>query len=1151
MRRQLVLTVIPILLAILINAAATVSAGCQIDSDDWPAGVVRRDELSQDRSFSYDFTNISVRTLQTWLARIRVELPVELDGDLAGWVWVQRSPDKWFDFSNYRLEGEIRSPELKIDKWSVGDAEVRFGFAEGNWYIGKLSGEIQAPDDQSRIGLASANAKILTAATKTFELGIQIDQIDLKSLLKSFQIDLAIKNTGGSVKLSAEAPIANASDLTKWNATTALRIDEVELPWVESPSRAFATVNLVDGAWKLDKGQLTVAGQDLTLAGEGRLEAEFPFELSLSGRNIELSQLLQQLKNDELAAQLAGAIKLDAQATGSQSKGVESAMAVFQSDRLLVNSQAVSEIAARIGYTPAGIRLDLDSAAVSRGILKGSAAWRDVQQLSQGIPSAASIEISGLDLEQIAWLNLPVKVRGQATGKIDFETQPRDVGVDWSSKGRLQIDGLEAAGTGFGETRLEWNKEFLADKLAGTFSVSQGSGSLEGKVTATLADDPGTRLLGTKLVQYRAEGQLRDYDVLARYGSEPTSEIPVRANGDFDVTGSPANWLERGTVQFSNSAAKVGERLLRMEMADLSFTAEEFRLERFRLLDPIGRIAGAASIRRNNLGEHLLRLRVIDVDLRPYVEAFGPETLRSLDGKLSIEMELRNDAASKSLIENWNGQWQGSLTGLMFQGQPVGDLDLRGSLVDQILSATATGQLLGGEAQATLRFPLAIVSNEPTTNSDPANLQVQLVNLQIERLARLVWKPNVAQQTGGTVALKLSAIGHTLQDVAITTQIEMPKLMYRQEVLARNLDAQIGFTGNTLQVENLSGGFAGGRIDARGQLQLDAGLANPVSTGKISFAARRIDAGSIMGLLGPEYSEYFSGVINYQGTATFHRGVQTRGVAVLEKAILFGLPIQIARGDVQTELGPDFEFRELVCNDLHGTAIGGSFVAELAIKGGTRISLNTNGRVTRGKLEQLSQALGFQQIVGSGTFDGRFALQSPQIESISAISGGLRIDFESGDVQSIPVISSLSRFVPLAQFASTDIESGRLDAMLGQGQLRIIDLLLTSKAFWLAASGSASLSATKLDIDAVVQTGGGVQQRATKYLIDLALVGPLPQVAVLNELNELVRNRSVFLHVGGSPSQPVIQTKTGQTAAKAFLQNFGRAQLGVTPVVDD
>ncbi len=1150
MRNQLSFHITAISLSLVVMVAMTNPAWGQTKQDDWPAGVAARDELSKDRSYNYDFTNISVGTLQSWLGRIGVELPVKLDGNLAGWVWVQRSKDGWFDFANYRVEGEIRTPELTIDNWTVSEAEVRFGLANGNWYVGKLSGAVLSPDDQSPIGNAIANAKILISTKSLVELNAKVDQIDLSSLLKAFGIDVGIKNAGGSVNFSGEVPIASISDLSTWNATTVLKLDDVCVPWIESPSNALVGVKLANGAWELADGRLTIAGQQLTLAAAGRLAAELPFEVSLSGRDIQAGPLLRQLKYPELAAQIAGAIRLDATARGNQSTGVEKVTAVVQSDTLILRSQPVKRLQVRAGYSPTGIQLDIDPIEMAGGVVKGSATWSDIHRLVQGIPSTAGLEISHLNLEDLGWLDLPALIRGRVSGNVEYATQTRNNADDWSSSGQVQVDGLEVAGTKFGGTRIDWRKSLIADELTGQVSVSQGKGILQSNISTKFRDVPNSRFRATELVNYRAEGQLREYDFFLSRGNLTSNLIPVRATGSFDVTGSPSNWFQRGTAQLSNSMAMWGDRLLQLEKADISFSPDEIRLERFRIIDPNGRIAGAASLRRNSVGEHLLHLRVVGVELKPYLEPFVPPSLRSLNGTIDFELELRKDANTASLAENWNGQWKGNLSDVSYQGQPIGSLELTGDVVDQILSADVNGRLLGGIANASLKFPMSILNDKADAIHQPAKLQVQLDKLNAKQLVGLFDK-TFASDVSGMATVQFTAEGRTPDDLVISTQIELPLLIKRQEILARDFRAQIRYTGNNLLVDRISGGLAGGRIDARGQLKFDDDESSTKLTGgKINFAARRLNASSLVAMLNPAYAKYYAGELSYDGTADFYRGIQLRGIAAVGKASLLGLPIQNVRGDVQTEFGSDFEFRRLICNDLHGTVVGGKFSGKLAADGGSQLSLKTSGQIANGKLEQLSRALGFSKIVGSGSFDGRFDLRSREIESLKDLQGGLQMDFKNGDVESFPVISNLSRLVPLAQFASTNIDSGRLDARLNQGQLRISNLVLTSKAFWLIASGSASLDATKLDIDAVLQTGGGVQQRATQDATQLLLVGSAPQVVAITELNELVRNRSIFVHVGGRPSQPVIQANTGQTAARAFLQSYGRSTLGAPQLIN-
>ncbi len=1141
--------ILNVVLAMTISVAWTTCSIGQIsktDVKDWPAGVVSRNSLGQDRSYDYDFSRISVTTLQTWLSRVGIRIPVKLEGELSGWVWAQRSAKGWLDFSNYKLEGEVNSPDLKIDHWLVRKARIRFGYADGNWYVGEVAGEVRAEDGALPIGLVNANAKILTASSSAIQVRAKIDSIDLNALLRSFGLEIDIHNSGGSVSIIGSIPIANASDLSKWKAILQVAVDEIALPWIESGSKASATLKLEHGKWEISNGQVKVAEQELGIAGTGLLNSELPFELSLAAEVINSSELLRQWKQSELSKQLTGSMRFDAKISGNSSKGISHAVATIESASLIVRSQPLEELVIVADYSPAGIQIEMASAKVAGGSVTGVAKWSGWNELSRGVPSGLDLEIQSLQLEKLNGIELPVQVSGQASGLFRFVVEDTGNGEDWSSSGLLEVNKLQVAEARLGDARLSWNKELVSDELIGNVNVHLGSGSAASNIRVKFGNRPDSTIRATSPRGYRAIGQFENYDFVIQIGGEPSETISIQAQGVFDVSGSPSQWLEQGEAEFSNSNARVGERLLSLEAAEVSFNQSEYRIERFRLLDPNGQISGAASLRRDKTGEHLLRLRVDDFPLKPYVERMFPKPLNSLDGVTTMELELRKNAAVDDLTSDMTCRLRGNLSTLNFQGKPMGELNFDGDLADGLVTANVEGQLLGGSANAGLKMPLAILQDNVGPGSIPAQLKIKIANVRAQRLAGLLFDRQFARKIAGSLSIELSADATSNSNLVVAGRIESPLVMHQKQTLARDLTAELKYSKNRLLIERLTGGIAGGRIEAEGYVDLNQDDISTFDAGTIDFVTQRLDANSLVAFGFPKYAKYFEGSIDYRGKAVFHRGVQLVGSATAKKGKLFGIPFQVARGNLRTEFTERGEFSRAVSRDLHGTAMGGTFDAKLDIRGGAAYSLKTTGTVSRGKLEQLGRAMGFENLGGTGTFDGVFTLGSRQIESIRALSGGLKIEFENGDVNSIPLLASIDRFVPLVQFASTNIENGRLDVRIGQGQMRVVDLIVNSKAFLLAASGIAAIDGSKLDLNLIVQTGGSVQQRLTQNAIERLFIGAAPQVAAVNQLNELIRNRTVFLHVGGSSSRPVFQTKPGQTAAKAFVESIGRGILATT-----
>ncbi len=1132
---------------------------------DYPVGLVPRSALSADKSFDYDFDNISAPTLQRWLDRVGVELPVELDGALSGWVWVERD-QSWFDVAGFRVEAAITSPLLNISDWKVEEAQLRLGYVNGTWYVGSLSGTVRSPIDAALIGQFNSNAKISTGEDAVSEVDVNIGQVRLKPLLTALGVDADVDNDNGTLTLNATIPMSTAQEVGTWTATGDVSITKFTSNFIQSPGNTSAALSLSEGTWEINKGLIDVALQKVNFSGTGQLTNELTYRLNVDADAINAAELLQQIGQPELAAKLSGFATLNASVAGDQTTGITSAVAQVDSKTLTLLDQAVSDLIASAEYTATGTKVEIETATLAGGTVKGALAWTAWDEIVEGLPRTANLTINGVELSQLQILK-EYGVRGITTGKINIQTitakqddtqtisqqtddQSRE--YDWTGSGDLKINTLAIGETNFGQTRLEFRRRDAKSDLTADVEVANGSGSVKANVSAKLSlnrGKGGVRLRGTEIESYSASGNLNNYDLVARIDNGGRTVIPARVQGSFSVRGSQTNWLGSGAANLSDSVLKISDRRLRIELAELTFNADEFRVSELRLLDAAGRVSGAGIIQRQNAGDHLLRLRISNLELGHYFSTFAttlPVALRTLNATAAIDIELTKPAFETALTDRWKGNWDGALTKLTLKGQSLGELSTVGSIDEEGLQTRLKGKLLGGSLDATLQLPK---SQRDKKTQPPFRFLATASDLEIRKLVAALTNPTQGKRFVGRLSTKIAASDSATESIEIDAELKLPRLVHDQKVLARDLTAKLKWKDDIVSIERAAGGLAGGVFEARGRLKLSNDDGVKLVGGHLNLAARQLNAHRIVKAITPQYAGYYAGEVSYRGSAHYRRGIELSGSAKVKDGSLFGLPIQLGRGNVRASFSADGAFKRIVSNDLHGTALGGHFEAGLKITGGSNFTLATNGRIVRGHMEQLSRGLGFEQIAGAGQFDGRFDIESSRIESIDALLGSLEMQFNNGDVKSIPLLSSLNRFVPLTQFASTDIESGSLHAQLGQGQLRISDAMLNSKAFVIAANGTASLDGFGLDLNAVMQTGGGVEQRITQNVLNRLILGSIPQVALISQVNELVRNRTIFVHIGGSPGRPVIQAKPGKILLRAFLQNFSRGVTGDIPVI--
>lgn len=1106
--------------------------------ENWPAGVLAKNNLPKNRAFDYDFSGIETETIEKWLKYVGVKIPVKVSGTLSGWVWAQRSERGWLNLSGYRIEGQIVSPRLRIEQWEFKEATLRFGYVNNAWYVGRLAGDIFAANGTERIGNTSVSATLPTNGDRLLQISGAITQTQLKPLLDAFNVDIDIANESGNVSLAANVPIALSRDPSAWKAIAAVNVDNVRSQDIPRSSLS-ARVDLSDAKWVVAGGKLTIIDQPLSLDGEGSLDPQLPYSASISGSQLSLTQLLRAAKQPELTTRLIGNVDLVGKIQGRLNKSVEAASFALRTPSIAIDGEVLNDVRLEgvlnnWNAESESLEIKVKSASYAAGDISGRVGWSSLESIKRLVPEQAQIELRNIDLSRAPTALASVPLRGLTNGRIEIHSK-YDVAKnlrDWSTDSQFTVDGLSIAGTEFDSASLQINKPFGEQTLVAQLEKSDNS--LQAKLAVTLSDQLKSGVLDN-VERYNSDGTVNGFTVRLPFG--PGTELtPLVATGKFELRGTPKQWLSDGHVELSQLDLYLKEQFVQLTSLVGNIREDAFRLERFEFADEnAGKIAGSALVRRNEQGEHLLNLRISDVNIEPYVTDLAPTELHGLTGSVNLETRLSKKAISNDLLSDWNGHLRGDASDIAYRSSPIGNVSIEGDIKGDSVSAEISGSVLGGELSlagtvSRERF------NQHSLEAGNLPLSASIIGLDLKRLMSLIVGPRLAARYSGTASLQLET---TDESKDWNIRMNVPSFHYGMQELAKELTARLLFRSPVLIVENVNGRLAGGRIDIRGELNTD----NEDPTGVLRFTADQLDLQSLVTFGSPAHAKQFSGAVSYRGTIQVRNSVLLAGHAHFKNAIIYGLPIQDLRNDLSFDLSLRGALKEVTARKIHGIAIGGRFDGEAEIRGGSRYSFDANGRIGGGKLDQLSHALGFENIVGTGSFDAATRLTSKDAFDIGSLSGPMQLNFTNGDVKSVPVLSELGRIVPVLQFASTDIKNGTMYGQFGQGQFRIPVLLLNSDAFYLAANGSASLRTRGLDFDGLLQTGGGIDDRITQSVTQKLFASAFPELLLLSEVNDLVRNRTIYFHVAGTPKHPVIQPKAAQTLAKGLLQNLSRNLL--------
>lgn len=1172
-----------------------------LETGAWPAGVVARDTLPTERAYNYNFDEVDISKLEGWLKWLGYELPAKFSGKVSGWIWAQRSASGWFDMAGYRLEGAVESPQLLIESWTLEQARLRFGYAEGVWYVGRLSGSVAEKGSDKAIGQANLVAQLPLAAPQTVKINGSISQVQLQPLLNAFDLDIAITNLSGQLTLRGDVPLRAIDDITSWTLNGELDVAGIELTDVADVPLLNITspVELDAGRWSIAGAQCVIAEQSLRIDAQGDIvrgesgtlrDARLPYAATFTSERVDLAMLHSSFRNLPTEDQaIEGLASLSGQVSGSGAQGFEKVSAALRSRQIVVAGETLDDVELLAGLqiadgTPLGLSINLKSARLAGGRVHGRIAWNHLSRIGQELPSRMDLNIIHMDLGRLQSTAIPVSIRdlfsGTADGQLRVQLDRQQMPLDWSGQLRLRIRGLTVAGNAVGDIYLSGSKAHAEQQLQLQLRDAQSTFSMH--ATGELERPADKTSLAVQLSGYSVTGELHDYRTrlaLAEPLGPQFAAIPIAASGRFEFAAKIQNMLDKpkdfwptsGSVALDHLSGSLVDHTFTLEDSLLNIRPDAFRLERFRLVSKRAksegqaedveqeapkqeRVVGSALIRRNNQGEHLLNLRMSELDIAPYVTTFAPQALQGLSGGVQGEGRFQKSAATSSWVTNWTGQFDGQVRELKFGEVPLAELDINGNFRPEQLSLHLDGSLLGGDLAAKLKLSpqhLESMLNGPgmrqtvptnTVKSDDSKIELDgtLQAIQLDRLMSLFFGPRMGARYAGVANLKLNATSGLGATSTIEAMVDIPSFYFERRSLAQRLRGVAIFEEGNLLIKQLSGGIAGGRIDVVGDLQTSE---SGSLVGDLRFGAAQLQIPAMAAWVAPDKADQFEGHFSYTGRALIGDEISLIGAARLRDAFVMKLPIQDLRSQLHILFSRNGRFHELFARGIRGKALGGVLAGEAHLHGDSRYELSSTVEIGNGRVDQLSRALGFEHIIGTGTFDALASLRSDDVSKFSALAGPLQIDFRSGDAQSVPILSDIGRLFPVFQLSSTDISSGRLNALIGQGQLSILGVTLSSDAFSLIGDGRASLTSGGLDINALVSTGGSIERQIAQSASRKLMVVVLPQLALLGELNDLIRNRTVYLHISGTPSRPIVQPQVGPTLGRALLQNVSRRLL--------
>ncbi|HWA96961.1 MAG TPA: AsmA-like C-terminal region-containing protein, partial [Pirellulales bacterium] len=644
-----------------------------------------------------------------------------------------------------------------------------------------------------------------------------------------------------------------------------------------------------------------------------------------------------------------------------------------------------------------------------------------------------------------------------------------------------------------------------------------------------------------------AVADLPQFDLSALGSLIPSGALLGSLSGQLsahaNVRGDLAPTALRGTATASGAALSIANVTIDRGQAELAFDGDHLSLDRAELSLCGGTATATASVPLA-LDQHATSAAIhwqeIDLARLPFVPRRYAQGLSATsDGKATLDI----GAGKVEQIDTWTADVNFRLPKLVRGDLPLGSLESKLHLESGKLTLVARASALAGRAeidatlgwrQASHQFALddarAEISDMQLADLAPLLRNPQLARLQGTLAARLDYRPQPAVPNAPTQPLGSGAI-------------VLSGLRWADELLSNRLEGNVRIAADAVELTNLAGDLAGGTVTILGREQIGG---RP--HGFTAVELRNLDLRRLLAAK-PSLASQASGRLDLQLRARLGVPCRFEAVAALNDAKLAALHLGGVRIPLEGTWNPRDLRTHVVVRDLHAQLAQGRIAGRAEIDLGTSTRVEGNLTATNVDLRSLGSSFGSTGRLGTGRLTGEVRFAGNDVRSLDDLTATMRAKLRNTQAMTIPVLDQLQPLLSAGLSTSTQFDQGDLQATLAGGVMRIRRFALAGRSARIFASGNVSL-AGRLDLELTAQTGqqGAGGPLATFALNRLPLAATTPAGWII-EANELLSNRVLNLHVGGTVRSPTVQVRPVALLEQEALRFFlGRAVNGASAV---
>ncbi len=744
----------------------------------------------------------------------------------------------------------------------------------------------------------------------------------------------------------------------------------------------------------------------------------------------------------------------------------------------------------------------------------------------------ATLAWSDVSLESLAALvsDQAVPVGGTTAGELQLE--PVDQAVEnrdevvpddsprwpWRVMGTLRTESLSISGSPVRDYRfaVETNDSVLsvrnveAEDAEGEFELA-GSIDLRGENGFQVIAKVGRRELGDLLEFARVSSSVpaEVSDLRGTIGAE------VRVAGTLQ----PLEWSTVGSAQVTD--VFYGEKPLNNIAAEWKFSTEDW-----------GKSAATFSIFGGEI--QLVELS----QSTPQRVAVG---IRGLDAEQIAELgdwpvAVTGRLSGAASLNDWSlaeTRWAEVKLRGAATDTPVGQFgDLEGGTEyrNQRVSYELNGQLLDG--RLTSSGSTAIAEAGLVDTVFPVN-----VNINGARLSQLYARSNyfrslreIEGELFATADFEISPSRPPLGSGRVGVQ----NLKWDRELLTRSVATRFQFGGGLLELDQLEADLNRGEISGRARIPVGGS-----ASGSYELDVRKFDL-QRLAQIALDDSTNINGLLDARFSGKIGRTLSGQGQIGLARAEIAGLSGQSLKVPVQFRMDPAsgqgrIEMRRSQVRLFDGTVSG-----KAAVDFGTVLNVDIDANITNVETDPLINLFSGVAGQGQGRLNGRLQLNGRGIRSSRDLDGSFEGQLDRVQSFRLPLLQDLAVFLQTQTLVNRDFDSNQIRLRLNRGAIQIRELTFTNSLASIAITGTAWLD-QRLDLAVATR----IERFNQPTLLDEFVQSPLGQFpgtpgSFLARAAEFVSDRIVFVHVGGTVSNPAFRLDAGQQVREEVLRFFLR-----------